>query len=192
MKRSPEHERLTLLPLTALGSRCRVPPRNSKVSFELRPRETLILKCLCQERPFLIRTECCSLPIQRSDGAIPAHVFQNSLPTHSPPPFPFCRANLCTRRFAKSLARLAERAHGLRTVDLPHKGRLADRRRGYLSWRYPYSPLIAFPTRARPSHLTGDVRHKGARCGFITLLGGPAVAGPLAAHAELGGGDSRC
>jgi hypothetical protein len=84
-----ECKRLTLLPLTALRSGCHVPPRNSKVSFELRPRETLILKCLRQERPFLIRTECCSLPIQRSDGAVPAHVFQNSLPTHSLPPFPF-------------------------------------------------------------------------------------------------------
>jgi hypothetical protein len=103
--------------VTALRS-CRVPPRNSKVSFELRPRETLILKCLRQERPFLIRTECCSLPIQRSDGAVPAHVFQNSLPTHSLPPFPFWSGGLCTGRFSKSLVSLAERADGLRTVDL--------------------------------------------------------------------------
>jgi len=110
-------ERLTLLPLMALRSRCCVPPRNSKVSFELRPRQTLILKCLRQERPFLIRTECCSLPIQRSDGAVPAHVFQNSLPTHSLPPFPFWSGGLCTGRFAKSLASLAERSHGLRTID---------------------------------------------------------------------------
>src|ERR1700751_945049 len=33
----------------------------------------------------------------------------------------FGRADLCTGRFAKSLASLAERAHGLRTVDLPHE-----------------------------------------------------------------------
>ena len=66
---------------------------------------------------FDIRTECCSLPVKRSYGAVPAHVFRNSLPTHSLPPFPFWSGELCTRQFAKSLARLAERAHGLRTVD---------------------------------------------------------------------------
>ena len=60
-------KRLTLLPMTGLCSGCHLPSRrgvaNSKVSFELRPRQTLILKCLGQERPFLIRTECRSLPI---------------------------------------------------------------------------------------------------------------------------------
>jgi hypothetical protein len=65
----------------------------------------------------LIRTEGCSLPTQRSDGAVPAHVFQNSLPTHSVPPFSFA-SRLCTGRFSKSLAGMAERADGLRTVDL--------------------------------------------------------------------------
>ena len=45
-------KRLTLLPLTALRSECHFPSRrgvaNSEASFELRPRETLILKCLRQ------------------------------------------------------------------------------------------------------------------------------------------------
>ena len=112
---------LTFLTLTALRSGCHLPPRrivsNSKVSLQLRPRETLILKCLREERPFLIRTERCGPPIQRRDGAIPTHVFQNSLPAHSLPPFSWS-AVLCTAQFSKSLASLAERADGLRTVDL--------------------------------------------------------------------------
>src|SRR5262249_36250789 len=75
----------------------------------LRPRQTLILKCLGQERPFLIRTERSSLPIQRSDDAVPARVFQNSLPTHGVPPICcYCSGGLCTGEFSKSLSTLAE------------------------------------------------------------------------------------
>jgi hypothetical protein len=36
----------------------------------------------------LRRTECCGLTIERSDGAISTHVFQNSIPTHTTTPFP--------------------------------------------------------------------------------------------------------
>jgi hypothetical protein len=122
-------KRLTLLPMTGLCSGCHLPSRrgvaNSKVSFELRPRQTLILKCLGQERPFLIRTERCSLPIQRSDSAVPARVFQNSLPTHVVPRFCFWSSGLCTGRFSKSLASLAETTNGLRTVDLRRSTRLS-------------------------------------------------------------------
>ena len=44
---------------------------------------------------------------------------------------------------------------------------LASRRRGNLSWRYLYSPLIAFPAMARPSHLTGDARDQLPACKMV-------------------------
>jgi hypothetical protein len=56
---------------------------------------------------------------------------------------------------------LADRPHGLRTIDLLHEQEWrtqAGLRRGNLNWRYLYSPLIVFPAMALPSHLTGDVR----------------------------------
>src|SRR5262249_4429015 len=53
------------------------------VGLKLRDRKTLIFKGLRQQRPFLVRAECRGLPIQRSDGAISALIFQNSHPTHS-------------------------------------------------------------------------------------------------------------
>jgi hypothetical protein len=62
-----ERERLTVLPLAASRGGRHLPLRrgvvNGKVSFELRSCETLILKCLRQERPFLIRTERGCLPV---------------------------------------------------------------------------------------------------------------------------------
>jgi hypothetical protein len=57
------------------------------MSFELRHRPTLPFVCLFQERPFLRRPERRGLTIQRSDGAISTHIFQNSLPTHRATPF---------------------------------------------------------------------------------------------------------
>jgi hypothetical protein len=43
-------------------------------------------------------------------------------------------------------------------------------RRGNLSWRYLYSPLIVFPAMARPSHSTGDVRDQLPACEVVLNL----------------------
>jgi hypothetical protein len=58
---------------------------NDEAGFEFSHGETLILICLRQERPFLIRTKRRSLTIQRSDRAISAYVFQDSFPAHEIP-----------------------------------------------------------------------------------------------------------
>ena len=47
---------------------------NGEVGFELRHRATLPFVCLLQERPFLLGTERRGVTIQRSDGAISAHI----------------------------------------------------------------------------------------------------------------------
>jgi len=57
------------------------------------------------------------LTTQRSNGTISTHIFQNSFP-HGMSPFCSYPLGLCLGRFSKSLARLTERTHGLRIVDL--------------------------------------------------------------------------
>lgn len=57
------------------------------MGFELCHRETLIFIGLRQERLSLRRTECRGLTIERSDGAISTHVFQDRIPTHTTTPF---------------------------------------------------------------------------------------------------------
>ena len=82
----------------------------------------------------------------------------------------FVVRGLCTGRFAKSLASLSERAHGLRTVDLLHEQELraeARLRRGNPSLRYLCSPLIVFPAMARPPHSMGDVRDPLPACEMV-------------------------
>ena len=82
----------------------------------------------------------------------------------------FVVRGLCTGRFAKSLASLSERAHGLRTVDLLHEQELraeARLRRGNPSLRYLCSPLIVFPAMARPPHSMGDVRDQLPACEMV-------------------------
>jgi hypothetical protein len=64
----------------------------------------------------------------------------------------------------------------------------AGLRRGNLSWRYLYSPLIVFPVMARPSHSTGDVRdlfthgrqlkHLVFDDRIVSLLGKLPILGP--------------
>lgn len=54
-----------------------------EVAFQLRHGEMLPFICLPQERAALERTEGGGSPVQRSDGAVSAHVFHDSFPVRT-------------------------------------------------------------------------------------------------------------